>query len=134
MDNSTNVFQFLINYLKWYHIAHNPELKEQYQTIPGIDDIGSSFDRFINKFDVWNKGNQVYLFVTKLGSWLWMFLLLIIQWTWFLMNHEYIFEIIFVLLILYLITKVSKNILPPITFLYTKLNRTYRREYRRRRF
>ena len=104
---------FESNFYKWL----NPELKSNYDSIrANISSIYSEMENLVQ--DSFFKG---FTFSTKLADWLWWVTNVLIKFVWFLMNHEYIFEIILILLILWIITKISKNILPPIVYLYSMI-------------
>ena len=132
MNNSTDFLQSIIETFKWYYLAHNPQFRDEYKNIPGVEEIGSPMEKFWAQLDLLENSKKLSLFLNKIVLMLSKVTAIILQWTWFIMNHEYLFEIILVLLILYLITKISKNILPPIMFLLNLINNLFRGQRRGR--
>jgi hypothetical protein len=126
MSNENIFFKFF----KWFHIQINPELKEKYTNLPDKEKIYSTLDNIFNSFNLLDKGNKIITFFNKLVTWFGWFVSWLVQFAWFLMNNEYLFEIIFILLILYLITMLSRNIMPPIVYIASKLNMPLQRRQR----
>ena len=105
------------NFFKSYYEWINPEYKQQYDPIRrNVSDIYSTWENIFQ-----DSSQKVFKFTSKLGAWSWWVFNVLIKFLWFMMNHEYLFEIILILIILWIITKISKNILPPIVYVYERL-------------